>query len=90
MAYNIKDDGTVRIDEYSLVEFLCTIQEMVIRGYRISVQNDHYPQGFSGLYFCTMVKEVQEQPQVESNENVETDVQEKPAARRGRKPKSSD
>lgn len=77
MSIDKRDDGTVIIDEYSLVDFVKSIQTCVKEGYEVSLLNEHYPQGMSGWYRVGMVKA----------EVVETEVEaEKPkAAGRSRK-----
>lgn len=48
------DGKRVVIDEYSLKEFVDTIQEYVLKGYVIGSANEDYPQGFSGHFSVGM------------------------------------
>lgn len=56
MAIEKREDGVAIIDEYSLVDFVKSIQTLVQEGYEVSTENDHYPQGMSGWYRVGMKK----------------------------------
>lgn len=58
MAIEKREDGVVIIDEYSLVDFVKSIQTCVQEGYELSSENDHYPQGMSGWYRVGLKKAV--------------------------------
>lgn len=78
MGIEKREDGVAIIDEYSLVDFVKSIQTCVQEGFEISLENEHYPQGMSGWYRVGMVKKaVAEQPV----EAVEVDKPKTTAAR---------
>lgn len=56
MAIDKQDNGVAIIDEYSLLDYITSIQKCVQEGYVISTENEHYPQGMSGWYRVGMVK----------------------------------
>jgi len=65
MAIDKRDNGVAIIDEYSLADFVVSIQKCVKEGYEISLENDNYPQGMSGWYRVGMVKTSETETEVE-------------------------
>ena len=56
MSIELREDGVCWVQEFSLNEFVHSIQKMVLGGFVISPLNEHYPQGFSGNFHCGMVR----------------------------------
>lgn len=56
MSIELREDGVCWVQEFSLNEFVHSIQKMVLGGFVISPSNEHYPQGFSGNFHCGMVR----------------------------------
>ena len=49
---------TKSITCFDLWTYLQEIQAAILEGYRLSESNEHFPQGYVGLYTCGMVKPV--------------------------------
>lgn len=56
MSIELREDGVCWVQEFSLNDFVHSIQKMVLGGFVISPLNEHYPQGFSGNFHCGMVR----------------------------------
>lgn len=56
MSIELREDGVCWVQEYSLNDFVHSIQKMVQGGFVISLKNEHYPQGYSGNFYCGMVR----------------------------------
>ncbi len=48
----------VRVEEFGLLEFMLKVEEQLKQGYKISTDNDKYPQNFGGFYSAGLVEEV--------------------------------
>ena len=68
-----------RVEAYSLLEFMQLVEKEILKGYRVSTDNDLYPQNFGSFYSCGLVKE---EPQVVKLEEPEV---EQPKAKPARK-----
>ena len=51
----LREDKSILIEEYSLVDFVLSIQKTVQAGYEISLENKNFPSGFSGHFTVGMV-----------------------------------
>lgn len=84
-----RPNGVLRVEEYNLKDFMLLVQDLVRKGYEISLEGQNYPNGSGSFYSCGMVKsntEVEvEQVEPETQENDEPVQQ---PAKRGRKPAS--
>lgn len=50
--------GNVRIESYNLPDFLMDLQEAVLDGYRLNIEdNDCYPHNFGTIYSVVMIPE---------------------------------
>ena len=76
--------NTVRIEAYSLFEFMLTLQEKFIEGYRVSDDIENFPSSFVGYYTAGLVKASQEESKVEKPEVQETPKEEVKPAQKGR------
>jgi hypothetical protein len=88
-------NGIIKVEEHSLADLLSSVQELVLKGYKVDLSsNDNYPYCYVGYYSCGMVK-VEDVKSV--NTPVKVDVVESEVAvdgtdvktevKRGRKPK---
>ena len=48
---------TKSITCFDLWSYLQEIQSAILEGYRLSESNEHFPQGYVGLYTCVMVRD---------------------------------
>lgn len=46
-----EDKSVVVIEEYNMYDFLVSVQKQVLNGYRVTDQNDYFPQGGMGSYY---------------------------------------
>lgn len=60
MSTEVRQDGSLWVQEYSLVDFVLAIQKHVQEGFVVSLTNEGYPSGFSGHFTVGMVKGVAE------------------------------
>lgn len=70
MSMTLREDKTILIEEYTLKDFVLSIQKAVQAGYEVSLENHNYPQGFSGHFTVGMV-DMKEQPNT-STETAQT------------------
>lgn len=56
MSSEVRHDGVLWIEEYSLKDLVLGVQKGVQEGYEVSLDNQNYPQGFSGHFTVGMVK----------------------------------
>ena len=76
MSMTLREDKSIWIEEYSLKDFVLSIQKTVQAGYEVSLENHNYPQGFSGHFTVGMVDAkadagVSEQSEVEQQKVVD-------------------
>ena len=55
MSMTLREDKSIWIEEYSLKDFVLSIQKTVQAGYEVSLENHNFPQGFSGHFTVGMV-----------------------------------
>lgn len=56
MSQELLQDNTIRITEYSLIDFTFAVAELGNRGFVPTLLNGSHPEGMSGSYFtCVMV-----------------------------------
>lgn len=46
-----EDKSVVVIEEYNMYDFLVSVQKQILNGYRVTDQNDYFPQGGMGSYY---------------------------------------
>ena len=46
-----EDKSIVQIEEYNLYDFLVCVQKQVLNGYRVTDQNEYFPQGGMGSFY---------------------------------------
>ena len=76
----LREDKSIWIEEYSLKDFVLSIQKTVQAGYEVSLENHSFPQGFSGHFTVGMVDAKvdsvsSKQVETEQQEGVETPEQ---------------
>ena len=81
----LREDKSIWIEEYSLKDFVLSIQKTVQAGYEVSLENHNFPQGFSGHFTVGMVDakvdvEVKQEPTKQAENTTEEVV--KPVAKR--------
>lgn len=72
-----EDKSVAVIEEYSLYEFVMSIESCHKDGYRHTTDNDYFVSGFNGYYRCGMKKEIVDVVQ-ESDKTNESLVGQKP------------
>ena len=85
MSMTLREDKSIWIEEYSLKDFVLSIQKTVQAGYEVSLENHSFPQGFSGHFTVVMVDaksdvEVKQDPTKQAENTTEEVV--KPVAKR--------
>lgn len=55
-----EDKSVAVIEEYSLYEFVMSIEACHKEGYRHTTDNDYFVTGFNGYYRCGMKKEIED------------------------------
>ena len=91
-------NGIIKVEEHSLGDLLNSVQELVLKGYKVDLSsNDNYPYCYVGYYSCGMVKveDVKAVPEVVKDIQMtitgggggSDDADVKPEVKRGRKPK---
>lgn len=54
----VKDNETIRVENYGLIEWLTDLQQQIKLGYEIDFStNEGYPQSFGSVYTCLMKKQ---------------------------------
>jgi hypothetical protein len=52
----LSDNGNLKIEAYSLVDFLQDFQEAINNGFMLDLEsNEHYPQSFGSMIHCVLV-----------------------------------
>jgi hypothetical protein len=74
-----------RIEAYSLLEFMQLVEKEILKGYRVSIDNDLYPQNFGSFYSCGLVKEEPQLVKLEESEVSVPEPVEQPKAKPARK-----
>ena len=50
-------NGNIKVEDHSLGDFLNSVQELVLQGYKVDLtSNENYPYCYVGYYSCGMVK----------------------------------
>jgi len=88
-------NGSIKVEDHSLGEFLNSVQELVLKGYKVDLSsNDNYPYCYVGYYSCGMVKvedgksvKAPAEADVVESEVAVNDTDVKTEVKRGRKPK---
>ena len=55
MSQELLQDGTIRVTEYTLPEFVFAIAELGAKGMLPSMENDKYPSGMYGGYYTAVL-----------------------------------
>ena len=55
MSQELLQDGTIRVTEYTLPEFVFAIAELGAKGMLPSMENDKYPSGMYGSYYTAVL-----------------------------------
>ena len=76
MSMTLREDKSIWIEEYSLKDFVLSIQKTVQAGYEVSLENHNFPQGFSGHFTVGMVDakavvEVKQEPTKQAENTTE-------------------
>lgn len=74
MSIEQRHDGSVWIQEFSIADFVKSIQECVLNGYELSFENDKYPQGFSSHYYCGMIPVAKKQSKEVAKQEAKAEV----------------
>ena len=55
MSQELLQDGTIRVTEYTLPEFVFAVAELAASGLFPSMENDKYPSGSYGSYYTAVL-----------------------------------
>lgn len=79
---------TKEITSYSFYEFCRDVEQAVLAGYKFDFDsNTNFPQQFGSMLTAIMIKEAEVEIQAEQEQASEVQLEEKPVAKAGRKPR---